>query len=362
MNRNIFWDEGTAYDLFCSLRVLHEPMHYGLRPSWAAGVRSRIPVEHRKILEQVHRFLFVPKNWIFNLSIENQVYLKDGDMVLWSLGQIQPKDRLIRLIESSGTPKEVVDILREISAKKNCLPTDIELLRGAYPPEKNKPRSKTIQAVTELLSRAEDSGERYLAALKAYQRVFFSEEEKRIKPSLQKTSAEAKMMAANLSLDDLIDSLSRGVRIAIEPEIKRLIFVPSYWISPLVSFDRVSKDSAFFIFGARPADVSLVPGDIVPESLLRSFKALGDPTRLRILKYLSQENITPAEIARRLRLRASTVTHHLNVLRLAGLVNLTLERGNERYYASRKESIKEMLLALDYFLEENPDMDILENN
>jgi hypothetical protein len=37
----ITWDSGTAYDLFVSLRVLHEPDKFDLRASWAAGVRSR---------------------------------------------------------------------------------------------------------------------------------------------------------------------------------------------------------------------------------------------------------------------------------------------------------------------------------
>ena len=35
------WDIGTAYDFFMSLEVLHHPDDYGLRASWAAGVRSR---------------------------------------------------------------------------------------------------------------------------------------------------------------------------------------------------------------------------------------------------------------------------------------------------------------------------------
>ena len=48
----IHWDIGTAYDLFISLRVLQEPEQYGVRASWAAGVRSRMSVEHRNVLEQ----------------------------------------------------------------------------------------------------------------------------------------------------------------------------------------------------------------------------------------------------------------------------------------------------------------------
>lgn len=355
MAHKIIWDEGTAYDLFCSLRVLHEPTRYGLRPSWAAGVRSRIPVNHREILEQVHRFLFIPKQWIYGLPQQNKTKLKDGDAALWFLSQMTPQERLIHLIGSSGIPQEALNVLLDIHRKKQFSSSDLDNLRDAYPPDKTKPRQRVILDVMELLSRPGESGDKYLAALKEYHRVFFAEEDKRIQPSLSQATSEAKILANSLSLDDLIESLSRGVRIGIEQEIKQYIFVPSYWISPLVSFDRIDQDTAFFIFGARPTNVSLVPGDIVPEGMLRSFKALGDPTRLRILKYLAQENITPAEIARRLRLRAPTVTHHLNVLRLSGLVNLTLEQGNERYYAARKGSISEMILDLQKFIEGKSD-------
>lgn len=351
MNTNkILWDWGTAYDLFCSLRVLHEPGHYGLRPSWAAGVRSRLPAVHREILEQVHRFIFIPKKWIFGLPGSEEGLPKNGEMVLWYLSQLSPEDRLIHLIESSGLPSGAVDILRAVSLRGSFTIRDQDNLRDAYPSDRTKPRPKNITAIFEFVSRSGESGERYLAALKAYQRVFYAEEENRIQPLLKDAVLEAQALASQLSLEDLIEKLSRGVRIGVDPSIRQWIFVPSYWISPLVSIDPLEDGNTFFIFGGRPADVSLVPGENVPEGLLRAFKAIGDPTRLRILKYLAQENITPAEIARRLRLRAPTVTHHLNVLRLAGLVNLTLEDGNDRQYTARMEAIKEIIAGFDDFL------------
>lgn len=46
LRTKLYWDFGTAYDLFLSLHVLHEPDIFGLKASWAAGVRSRIPSEH----------------------------------------------------------------------------------------------------------------------------------------------------------------------------------------------------------------------------------------------------------------------------------------------------------------------------
>jgi DNA-binding transcriptional ArsR family regulator len=91
---------------------------------------------------------------------------------------------------------------------------------------------------------------------------------------------------------------------------------------------------------------------MVPEAMLRSLKALSDPTRLRILNYLSLEPHAPAQLARRLRLRAPTVTHHLKALRSAGLVQLTVGEGkDEGRYAARSEALAATFASLERFLE-----------
>jgi len=85
--------------------------------------------------------------------------------------------------------------------------------------------------------------------------------------------------------------------------------------------------------------------------LVDTFKALGDPTRLRILRFLAQQPLTPAALAERLRLRAPTVIHHLNALRRAGLVHIRLDADGERRYDLRREGLNETLTALHRFLD-----------
>ncbi len=78
------WEIGTAYDLFTSLDVIHNPARYGLRGSWAAGVRSRLPLEQREFLQnsvEHHHFWAIP--WLTNLDGP-----KDGATVLQKLADI----------------------------------------------------------------------------------------------------------------------------------------------------------------------------------------------------------------------------------------------------------------------------------
>jgi len=58
----------------------------------------------------------------------------------------------------------------------------------------------------------------------------------------------------------------------------------------------------------------------IDEQLLDFFKAMADATRLKIIGLLSQKALSVEELAAMLELRPSTVSHHLNVLNMAGLV------------------------------------------
>jgi hypothetical protein len=65
--------------------------------------------------------------------------------------------------------------------------------------------------------------------------------------------------------------------------------------------------------------------------LLRFFKALAHESRLRLLGFLAQRPRTVQELARLLGLTEPTTSHHLGLLREAGLVTLRVE-GNLHWY------------------------------
>jgi len=346
----LIWDTGTAYDLFASLHVLNNPDRYGLRRSWAAGVRSRLPEEERKFIEEVVTFLHYPLAWIHSLPEP-----KDGSTALWSLSQTPAKDRLPVLDLSWETPAEAEVILQDVSQRGSYTNKDIEAMRSILQSKKIPISLKSINEMVannlKWWSQLEEFGERYLSVLKVYQNVFFAEEEERIQQSLHQTVEMAKEKAAKLKLDELLEDLSQGVRFATLPKVDELVLVPSYWSTPLVVIRQISEASMVFLFGARPPGESLIPGEIVPDQLLKALKALADPTRMSILHYLKCKSHNPAELARLLRLRSPTVIHHLNALRLAGLVQVILEANGERRYLARKGSVEATIQNLRAFLE-----------
>ena len=55
--------------------------------------------------------------------------------------------------------------------------------------------------------------------------------------------------------------------------------------------------------------------------LVAVFKALADSTRLTILKLLEKKSMCVCELTKVLNIKQSSVSHHLRILRDAGLVN-----------------------------------------
>jgi DNA-binding transcriptional ArsR family regulator len=343
---SILWDWGTAYDLFASLHVLTHSDKFGLRGSWAAGVRSRLRISHRTILEDAQEIFFSrPLAWVSNLPEP-----KDAATAIWVLNNIAPAKRLPTLAFHADESPEMLETLKTVSDKRSWNDADLERLHLQYQQTGKSPSSNRLVTTLNWWSRPEEFGELYLAALQAYVAVFFAEEEKRIKPYLQQALVDAQAKALQLDFSELFIELSQGVTIAALEEADEVKFVPSYWTTPLVMYDCNIKKQWVVLFGARPADVALVPGEIVPDALLRALKALSDPTRLLILRYLSDNPQTPSQLARKLRLRPPTVIHHLSVLRLAGLVYVSMDVENEKRYTIRETAVQDAFEALQKFL------------
>lgn len=164
----LLWDCGTTYDLFISLKILHDPASVGLRPSWAAGVRSRLPQNERKFLEEIYTFFWIPLRWIYSLPQP-----KDAATAIYALRQIPPDERLMALSLSAEVPSELIERLRAVQARRAYDEADIEAVRAV---DKAKGHPSPLAQVKSLLhwwANAEEFGERYLEALQAYHRVFF---------------------------------------------------------------------------------------------------------------------------------------------------------------------------------------------
>lgn len=76
------------------------------------------------------------------------------------------------------------------------------------------------------------------------------------------------------------------------------------------------------------------------------FKALSDPTRRRILELLGEGDLTAGEIGAHFDMTKATLSHHLDVLREAGLVSS--ERHGRNIVYSLETTVLQSIIAWFY--------------
>ena len=75
------------------------------------------------------------------------------------------------------------------------------------------------------------------------------------------------------------------------------------------------------------------------ENLTQLFKALGDPSRMKILFQIGSSEACVSEVAGKLNMSESAVSHHLHVLRMNGLVRRR-RRGKTIYYILKDDHVR----------------------
>ncbi|KXG73871.1 autorepressor SdpR family transcription factor [Thermotalea metallivorans] len=80
------------------------------------------------------------------------------------------------------------------------------------------------------------------------------------------------------------------------------------------------------------------------------FKALADPTRRKILKMLREGDLSAGEIADAFYISKPSISHHLNLLKQAGLV-LSEKQGQNVYYSLNTTIFQEVMQWFFEFME-----------
>ena len=345
--QTIQWKTGTAYDFFVSLAVLHEPAIFGVRPSWAAGVRQRIPGGKREFLEKVLKFSGVPMKWLADLPEPG-----DAQPALNMIALMEPIERLVALTLGTETSPPVHECLSNIARRGSWTESELRILKEQYRRRDEPLNQEDLTLLVSSWADAQKSSDLYLEALREYYQVFFAEEETRIRPTLKAGLQHAQELALRTNLDDLIEELSHGVHFAPLENTSIFILAPSFWCAPLIFYTKLPGNKMLLLFGARPEAESIVPGEGSSPQLVNILKALADPTRLRILRILADRPLSSSELARRLRLRLPTVIHHLRLLRLSGLVHIIVGE-NDKRYATRLEILEDLQQNLGNFIRTN---------
>jgi DNA-binding transcriptional ArsR family regulator len=90
----------------------------------------------------------------------------------------------------------------------------------------------------------------------------------------------------------------------------------------------------------------MTEGDALEVAL--RLKALADPVRVRLMSLLlAQAEVCTCELAPAVGVTEATVSHHLAVLKKAGLISAGERRGMNVYYRARREALGALCRVID---------------
>lgn len=218
-------------------------------------------------------------------------------------------------------------------------PASLEALRSAIPDHK---------LGFQRLLQDPAAGQRALVGMLREWAVAFAPIEARIRTILERDHALRAGDRGTLAPTELIEHATGGIRWLPEVGIRRVILAPTYFSRP---YNILLAGPEWRFFAYPVADDALEAEDRLapPQAVVRLHRALGDETRLRILKLLAAQDLYLTEIAQQLDLSKPTIKHHLAQLRAAGLVTV-IEAGTVIYYSLRKDRIEAASTDLARFL------------
>jgi DNA-binding transcriptional ArsR family regulator len=244
------------------------------------------------------------------------------------------------MVDTAHAPEITALVDAALAGDHSVLPRIEETLKAKLLPEQCALR-------VDLLRQPVEYHHRLVGVLEAWQ-TRFAEVEDRVATMIRRDADDRAGDIRTLDRIDLIERTTGGIRWIPEATVGRVILAPSYFARP---YNYIFSGEGWRLFVYPLADSALDGTDPLapPPAIVRLHRALGDETRLRILKLLTERDLYLTEIAHELGLTKPTIKHHLALLRSAGLLTVT-EEGAVIYYSLRRDRLDEATSEIGQFL------------
>ena len=333
---------GTAFELVLGLRMFvdrdEDPSTYAVGPDWFPRAHELLGRELVEAVERYsggHEILF---GYLLALAADSPAP-RDAASFLATLARTSPQElRRLQLGHRLQTYRGEVSRETIAAAADGVRAASRVLLEGCADWQR--------APYEHVLSLDADEAKRLLEiACAGWYGAVLQPDERSTSGVLRRSAGAARSLARRLPAEELIDTATRGIRYSPEAGIRRILLVPHVVSRPWSIFTE-ADDTKIVCFGVAESHVT---GDVPPDPLVASYKALGDETRLRILRRLADGPATLHELTELLGLAKSTVHGHLLVLRTGGLVVADISR--KTGYRLRRETLAESAALLETYLE-----------
>ncbi len=192
---------------------------------------------------------------------------------------------------------------------------------------------------------------RFGAALERFRSEVFDDFEEEFAGAIARAAAARRAAPTRGSAKEIVEEVTSGIDFEIPVGTTRVVLVPSVLTRPLSLIDGYRGTLVVF-YGIADEFIDSDP-EAPPSWLVRTYKALSDERRLRILRRLSEGPASLDDLAEMLGLTKSTVHHHITLLRGAGLIRVHIpeeKSSREKAYSLREQTLTDAAGYLDSYL------------
>ncbi len=339
-------DGNVAFEALLTMWVAFNPKekaaNFDLGSDWLKAVKDNTPSELAKEI----RFLGGPYGYTW-LALAGLLatapHPHDPDHVYEWLGTINPK-RLRRWLVGYASHNGDASLIEQVAEG------DLSALRQLVDNEKAEQFIEHLEALFEIPS--DELPDRMASTIKQFRSDVFSEYEEDFGAAINRAAAARKAMPTRDSAKTVIEEVTNGLDYEIPLGVTRVVLVPSVVLRPLSMIDQ-HRETLIVFYGVADEFIDSDPG-APPSWLVRTYKALSDERRLRIMRRLSEGETTLDTLTEMLGLSKSTVHHHMSILRGAGLVRVHLTNseagGKCTTYTLREHSLEDATAFLDTYI------------
>lgn len=327
------------HELLCSLHVIHNPEHHPKRLQWALKLNQKMPAT---LWEDIQTLGHLSNGWIALLDLPDRTGLSIScSQGITSLHNLPDAELIYLFMNQELALSTIVECL----VKPGYSHTLTELNANA------KYLIDNLDHVRKLL----------ISTLLTYEQDYFRQEWEYIEPFMN-TSATNFQDIISRSPEKALQTLhprlkvENGTFIAQKAvtyyfsmdQLRQVCVFPSTFIFPhlLIGWD---KDSLFLPLTVDIPGLAYSEGP--PSDLLRQLKALGDDTRMRILKLLWKGPHCTKQLAPILKISEAAVSKQLKILSEAGFTQ-SERKGNYLFYSIKKEAFDSLLILQRQYLEQ----------
>jgi DNA-binding transcriptional ArsR family regulator len=319
-------DGAGSYEVLLAMWTAFSPEEgqtaFDLGPEWITSVREATP-------EDVAAEILALGGpgcaaWLSLLGlVATAPHPHDPDRVFDWLGQLNPQ-RLRRWMLG------YLGHFADPAVVEEAAEGDIDAVRQIVGEHKEPEVVEQIVALFEIPP--EEIRDRMAGTIKRFRSEVFKKYEDDFYPAIDRAAAAQRATSSREDAKKVIEDVTNGVDYGIPLGVTRVILIPSVVLKPFSVIDQ-HRESLLVLYGMADEFIDSDP-EAPPSWLVKTYKALSDERRLRILRRLSESETTLDELTDLLGLSKSTVHHHISVLRGAGLIRVHISRNKDTKEAS----------------------------